>query len=195
MSQEGGVMTTRSGSEVIADWPEESREAASLVIKEFGEPHEVTDSLLIWNGVGQWKRVIASRAFYQHDFPVPHTDSVESVIDYRVPIEQFGPLAEFDGSVVVERTAGEVSARCHDVQANSLALNLTHDMVTGTKTVDEARAYYGKEFLDYRRNKPTPYMDALAFTPSDGGTADADHRILSQEDLDKAVEEGKAAGS
>jgi hypothetical protein len=184
--------TTRSGSEIIADWPEESREAASLVIKEYGEPHEVTDSLLIWEGVGRFKRVIASRAFYQHDFPVPHTDSVESVVDYHVPIEKFGPLAEFDGSVVVERTAGEASARCHDVQANSLALNLTHDIVTGKRTVDEARAYYGKEFLDYRRNKPTPYMDALTFTPSSGGTADADHRILSQEDLDEAVKEGKA---
>jgi hypothetical protein len=30
-----------------------------------------------------------------------------------VPVEQFNPLAAFDGSVIVERTAGEVSARCH----------------------------------------------------------------------------------
>ncbi len=34
-----------------------------------------------------------------------------------------GGVAEFDGSVIVERTAGEVSARCHDEQANFLALN------------------------------------------------------------------------
>jgi hypothetical protein len=183
---------TKSGSETIEGWPEESRESASLVIKEYGEPHEVTESLLIWNGVGPFKRVIASRTFYQHDFPVPHTDSVESVIDYRVPIEKFGPLAEFDGSVVVERTAGEVSARCHDVQANSLALNLTDDIVKGSKTVEEARAYYGKEFLDYRRNKPTPYMDNLTVSAGNGATADPDHRILSQADLDEAVKEGKA---
>jgi len=185
-------MTTKSGPEIIAGWPEESREAASLVIKEYGEPHERTESLLIWEGVGPFKRVIASRAFYQHDFPVPHTDSVESVVDYRVPIEKFGPLAEFDGSVVVERTAGEASARCHDVQANSLALNLTHDIVSGAKSVDEARNYYAKEFLDYRRNKPTPYMDELTISSSNGGTADPDHRVLSQEDLDAAVKEGKA---
>jgi hypothetical protein len=30
-----------------------------------------------------------------------------------VPVEQFNPLAAFDGSVIVERTAGEVSPRCH----------------------------------------------------------------------------------
>jgi hypothetical protein len=41
--------------------------------------------------------------------------------------------------VIAERTAGEVSARCHDEQANLLALNLTNDVVTGAKTVAEAR--------------------------------------------------------
>ncbi|MDQ3477432.1 MAG: hypothetical protein M3492_14190 [Actinomycetota bacterium] len=39
-----------------------------------------------------------------------------------MPTEFCTPLAEFDGSVIVERTAGEVSARCHDEQANFLAL-------------------------------------------------------------------------
>src|SRR3546814_9675529 len=57
-----------------------------------------------------------------------------------------------------------ISARCHDEEANFLALNLMHDIVTGAKTVAEARAYYGKEFLDYRRKKPTPYMERLRFT-------------------------------
>ena len=103
---------------------------------------------------GAWKRIIASRAFYQHNFPVPHFDSVESVIDYRVPVDKFTEIATFDGSVILEeRTTGEVSARCHDEQANMLALNLMHDIVTGAKTAQDARAYYAKEFADYRRKK------------------------------------------
>ena len=65
--------------------------------------------------------------------PAPHIDAVESVIDYQVPVEKFTALAEFDGSVVVERTAGEVSARCHDEQANFLALNLMNDIVKETR--------------------------------------------------------------
>jgi hypothetical protein len=80
----------------------------------------------------------------------------QSFIDYRVPPEKITPLAEFDGSVVVERTAGEVSARCHDEQANFLALNLMQDVVTDRRTVADARAYYAKEFLDARRGQPTP---------------------------------------
>jgi hypothetical protein len=187
-----GQGPTLTGSEVIREWPAESREAAQLVIDKYGEPHEVTESFLVWHDVGPWKRMVASKEFFEHEFPAPHFDSVESVLDYRVPVESFTPLARFDGSVVAERTVGEVSARCHDEEANNLALNLVHDIVTGAKTVAEAREYYAKEFLDYRRGQPTPYMEALRFTP-DGDTADPDERVLSDEELKRAEDEGKSS--
>lgn len=181
------------GTERIQRWPEESREAAQLVIDQYGDPDEVTDTQLIWHRPGPWKRMIASKAFHTHNFPAPHIDSVESVIDYHVPPEKFTPLAEFDGSVVVERTAGEVSARCHDEQANFLALNLMHDIVTDKKTVDEARAYYAQEFANFRRGAPTPYMNGLQFTPGDGQAPDPDTRLLSDEELERAAKEGQSA--
>jgi hypothetical protein len=177
-------------SEIIETWPDQSREPAKLVIDKYGEPAEATESCLIWHGVGPWKRVVASKAFYKHEFPAPHEDSVESFIDYRVPPESFTPVAAFDGSVIVERTAGEVSARCHDEEANMLALNLMDDIVTGRKDVGEARSYYAKEFADYRRKEPTPYMQELRIHPGTG-TADPDERVLSDEDLQRAADEGK----
>jgi hypothetical protein len=180
----------RQGSELIKGWPEESQEAAQLVIDTYGEPQEATESLLTWHQVGPWKRVLASKVFFSHQFPAPHIDSVESVIDYRVPPEQFTPLAQFDGSVIVERTAGEVSARCHDEQANFLALNLMHDIVTGAKSVEDARDYYAKEFLDARRKQPTPYMEQLRFQPGTD-TTDPDQRVLSDQDLEQAMKEGE----
>ena len=182
---------TQNGSDLIRGWPRESREAAQLVIDKYGEPDEATDSQLVWRKCGEWKRIVASKAFFQHDFPAPHQDSVESFIDYRVPPEKFAELAAFDGSIVCERTAGEVSARCHDEEANRLALNLMHDIVTGTKTVEEARRYYAKEFLDYRRGLPTPYMETLRFAVPSGGTADPDQRLLSDDDLRRARAEGE----
>jgi hypothetical protein len=177
-------------AEHIRSWPKESREAAQLVIDAHGEPDEATDSQLVWFAAGPWKRVVATRAFFKHDFPAPHIDAVESVIDYRVPPEKFAELAKFDGSVIAERTAGEVSARCHDEQANFLALNLMHDIVTGARTADEARVYYAKEFADYRRKKPTPYMEKLRFAPG-RDTADPDTRMLSDDDLARAKKEGE----
>jgi hypothetical protein len=60
-------------------------------------------------------------------------------------------------------------------------------IVTGAK---EARAYYAREFLDARRKQPTPYMEQLRFQLGTG-TADPDQRVLSDQDLEEAVEEGK----
>ena len=88
---------TQSGSALIAAWPEQAREAAQLVIDRYGEPDEASDSQLIWHRRGEWKRIVASKAFYQHDFPAPHQDSVESFIDYRVPPEKVSEITAFDG--------------------------------------------------------------------------------------------------
>lgn len=186
-------MPTQHTAPSIQDWPEDAREAAQLVIDQYGDPDEVTRTAVTWHKPGPWKRITATRTVHEHNFPAPHLDSVESIINYRFPIDKISDLAAFDGSVVVDRTQGEVSARCHDEQANFLALNLMHDIATGAKSVQEARDYYAKEFADYRRKKPTPYMEKLHFSPADGGTADPDVRILSERDLEKAVEEGRAA--
>ena len=77
-------MEQQCGSEIVKDWPEESREAAQLVIDQYGEPQEATPTVLTWFDAGPWKRVMASKVLYEHQFPAPHYDSVESVIDYRV---------------------------------------------------------------------------------------------------------------
>ena len=188
-------MNAPKGSEIISNWPEDAREPAQLVIDKYGEPHEATETLLTWHKVGPWKRITASKAVHLHNFPIPHWDAVESVIDYTVPVEFITPIVAFDGSVTVRRTAGEASAQCHDEEANSLALNLMRDMIAGEKSVQEAREYYAKEFLDYRRKLPTPYMNELSFAPQND-CGDPDQRVLSEADLEQAKKEGlKSVGT
>lgn len=58
----------------------------------------------------------------------------------------------------------------------------------------EARHFYAKELEDYRRTKPTPYMEKLHFTPGDRSAADPDKRELSDEDLEQAVRKGAQKG-
>ena len=55
-------------------------------------------------------------------------------------------------------------------------------------TVPETSA---REVADYRRKKPMPYMERLSFTPGKGNTADLDVRLLSDQDLQQALEEGR----
>lgn len=178
-----------AASDIISDWPMESREAAQLVIDAFGEPHESTPSQLTWFDIDDSKRVTAKREFSRHEFPAPHTDSVTSTISYAVPPELASDIVSFDGSVTIDRTAGELSATCHDVEANHLALNLADDIVRGERSSGEARDYYGKEFLDYRRGLATPYMEKLRVR-SDPDAADPDERTLREADLEAAKAEG-----
>ncbi len=79
-----------------------------------------------------------------HNFPQPHTDVNENFIDYKVRVELYSEIAKYDGSVTIERTRGEVSARCDMEAANFIALNLMHEIVTGKYDAEEAGKAYGE---------------------------------------------------
>lgn len=49
---------------------------------------------------------------------MPHKDMLLQVIAYEVPADKFDDLAAFDGSVIAERTRGEIAARCDKEAAN-----------------------------------------------------------------------------
>lgn len=166
----------------VQEWPHESRQAAELVIDQFGEPDEVSRNELTWYGVGPWKRVVATRWFEHHNFPLPHVDCVECVIDYRVPAEKMADLAIFDGSIRVDRTAGELSVRCRSIASDTLKINLVHDIVTGNRSVEDARAYHIEEVLNATRGNPTPYRSTLMVPPQED-TKDPGVQVLTEEEL------------
>jgi hypothetical protein len=105
-----------------------------------------------------------------------------------VPPEKFSELAKFDGSVIVERTAGEVSARCDMEAANFLALNMMHEIVTGRRTVEEARKTYSENTAAYAMNRPAPYAEALQFELPQGETADKDETTIAGDMVRQGVE-------
>lgn len=160
---------------VIATWPATSREVAETIIGRYGPPDEATASRLMWFGNGPWKRTIVYRDTIEHRFPMPHVDLLEQVIDYRVPPDMFDELAHYDGSVIVERTRGEMAARCDKELANFLAINLAHDVVTGRRTVDEARRFYAETIEAVKAGERPAYTREFQFQVPRGGTADPDH--------------------
>lgn len=118
---------------IIKDWPTMSKKSVEQTVKAYGPPNEVAPSRLTWYYNRPWKRTVVFRDEIPHDFPQPHSDVIEQFIDYQVPPEKFSEIAKFDGSVIVERTKGEVSARCDMEAANILALNMMHEIATGKK--------------------------------------------------------------
>jgi hypothetical protein len=148
---------------IVSSWPSRPQEVARKTIGAFGDPDEATPSALLWHDRGFWKRTIVYRTQVRHNFPRPHVDVLEQFIDYRVPIDRLAELARFNGSVIVERTRGEMSARCDMEESNFLALNLADEIVIGERTAASARELYRQTTADLRAGKRSPYVTGLRF--------------------------------
>jgi hypothetical protein len=57
---------------------------------------------------------------------------------------------------------------------NFLALNLANDIITGKKTVEEAREFYAKTAKKFKEAGTDPYVQGLQFTFPEGDTDDRD---------------------
>lgn len=161
----GTLASTHAWRDVTQNWPEASRAAVKEMVEKYGPPEEVTASHVQWGPHGPWKRSVVSREVVLHDWPTPHEDVLEQFIDYRVPPDRFDDLAAFDGSVMAERTKGELSARCGGESANYLAVNLAKEVIDGTKTVDAARHVYEQSMAASKAGNKPEIMKNLAFAP------------------------------
>ncbi|HBG46089.1 MAG TPA: hypothetical protein DDW94_03775 [Deltaproteobacteria bacterium] len=148
---------------VIARWPEASRKAAVHVLDKYGAPDLLTNEMLIWMEEGEWQEIIVRKRAVEHRFPVPHDDVLEQSIAYEVPEDKFDDLAVFNGSVIAERTRGTLSSRCASEAMNYLALNLANDIITNSKSVEEARAAFADILKELMEGRPHPYTTGLKF--------------------------------
>jgi hypothetical protein len=163
---------------LIEEWPSAPANAARQMLEQYGPPNEGTPVRLIWYYNGPWKRTELIRDQIGHNFPAPHTDFITNWIDYHVPIERFADLARYDGSCLLDRTAGEAGARCDTEAANTITLNLMHEIVIGKRSVDEAREKYAEQMSAYALGRPAPYAERLLFDPPNGGTMDPDEGMM-----------------
>jgi hypothetical protein len=191
MSDDAIASPSRASALVNDDmkgWSKASRIAAQMMMKKYGEPAEKTTSMMMWNNTGQWKKTIVYAKEFKHEFPMPHTDVMEQYIDYSVPADKFDELAMFDGSVVCNRTNGEISARCDKEEANFLAINLANDIVKNNKDVNSAREFYAESVKEMVNGGKPAYTQKLQFNVCSGNTEDADKAspVITQDDIMKA---------
>ncbi|WP_193550774.1 hypothetical protein [Salicibibacter kimchii] len=193
----GGEKTTKTVEDIekvkaiVNDWNAMPKKAADRTIEQYGPPNEATQSRLIWYNNGPWKRTIVYRDEIPHDFPEPHTDCIENYINYPVPPEMFSELAKFDGSLIVERTRGEVSSRCDMEAANIAALNLMNDIVTGKLSAEEARDKNSEAISAFMMNRPAPYAEKLQFEVSKEAKYDTDVVTAADEMAEQGVKKIK----
>lgn len=184
-------LTEAQVEELTSDWPQAPRFAIEQMMKEYGPPNEGTPGRLIWYNNGPWKRSEITRDEIDHNFPAPHTDYVLNWIDYHVPVELADDITRYDGSCLIDRTAGEAGARCDSEAANFITLNFMHEIVTGQKTVEEAREAYAEQMSAFMLGRPAPYAEQLLFDPPRGETVDPDDSVIAPQMIEQMKEKGK----
>lgn len=185
------LVTSQAVERIIADWPKAPRMAAEQMVEQYGPPNEATPTKLFWYGNGMWKRTVLTSDEIVHNFPTAHTDFLTQYIDYDVPIEKFDDIAAFDGSCLLDRTAGEAAARCDSEAMNILTLNLMHDIVTGNKSVDQAREAYAESASAHTLGRSALYTERFQFEVPSGQTGDQDEAILAGPMAHQTIEKVK----
>jgi hypothetical protein len=163
---------------IIDGWPDAQKNVAQQMLAKSGPPSEATPTKLFWYRNGPWKRTVLTSDVVAHNWPAPHSDFLTQVIDYRVPPDMFAAIAQFDGSILLERTRGEVAARCDSEAANVLGMNMVHEIVTGKRSVEEAREISTQNTVAYNMGRAAPYAERLLFEVPRGGTEDLDNSMI-----------------
>jgi hypothetical protein len=182
-AQRTGGTEMGNAESVLSSWPDTAQKAAKMMIQQYGQPNEITPTHLVWENNGPWKRTIVYKEEVEHNFPMPHKDVLEQFVDFRVPPDKFDDLAEYDGSVIAERTKGEISARCDKEPMNFLALNLANDIVTGKRNVDDARKFYADTVKQFMKGEKPAYTQKLQFTVT-RAAADPDKTIIQKSEVE-----------
>jgi hypothetical protein len=198
MSGQGQTVSPEILVKYTAGWPDSSVQAAKSLLSKYGQPTESTPSMLIWKGVTPFKRIIVYREEITHKFPMLHKDVVEHVVSYKVPIEKVEALSRFDGSIIVDRTRGELASRGGDEAMNILALNLANDVVTGRRDATSARTELGRLAVDLLNGNKGALTENLQFV-AQSNSADPDQSTKfnwaqAQEDQPVQKQEGKKSG-
>ncbi|MFF2176271.1 hypothetical protein ACFVT8_07415 [Lysinibacillus sp. NPDC058147] len=160
--------------QILESWTGQPKNTVYLLINKYGLPNEASSRRIIWYNNGPWKRTIVHLDTVPHNTPTPHLDYLEQTIDYKVPVQFFNDLAQFDGSLYPDRTAGEATAKCDQEAANFMALNLMNDIVTGQRTVEDARQAATEIEKAFRlKGQFSPYTTGFLFSKQ-YNTADPD---------------------
>lgn len=187
---------------LLDSWSPEPRLAARQLIAEYGPPQSVSKDAIVWREVGPFARVKVSRELIPHDFPMPHQDFVEHTVAYDVPTSKIDDLVAFDSSLLVDKTAGQLSARGDSELHNVLALNLANEVITGKKDVAAARRSLAQLSIAELEGERSPYVAKLQFEPQPRGSAFVDQPapgapqradVLTQRGQEPAAESEAAA--
>lgn len=152
-------------------WEDKQLQQIRKLTQKYGMPTDAGPNAVAWVNSPPFASIVIYRESAPHRFPVEHTDFLQHTISYKVPAEKASDLLAADGSLRLDRTAGTISARCDTEAHNILSLNLAHDILTGSKNVQQAREAHTQIILAEMAGESHPYLERLQFQPQDAAAA------------------------
>lgn len=174
-------LSQKDVDEVTATWPLASKAAIIRLTEKYGVPNSVTPNMVIWYNTLPFKQSVVYREQLTHHFPLEHFDVLQQTINYKVPLGKVVALTKFDGSMVIDKTKGELSARNDVEELNILAFNLADKIVKDLMTVEQARREYRKRSQDFLTGTTSPILTSLDFK-LEKDTNDPDVMMQAQEE-------------
>ena len=165
-----GTAGSQTPETVIQNWPEGARLTARMMIAKYGEPTRWSEGALVWIANGPWEKSVVYRSAWTHYAGQRDKDYLEQTTAYRVPSGKIEDLRRFNRLLEADVRHGRLSIRSESEPMNFLALNLADEIVTGKRSVEEAREVYLKVERLAKSGKSSAYMEGLLFPkpgPSD----------------------------
>jgi hypothetical protein len=153
--------------EMLSSWNnDEPAEYATHLMKTFGDPDGITDSIAIWYNQDGFKRIEIKDEYIMHTSPVPHYDYCYCYIDLAVPHNLSSALADCSESILLDHLKHEVGARCASLAANAVTINFVMDVVTNkvkpTKEEYERRIMAMHHAFDNKKIFTLPWWPDLS---------------------------------
>ena len=177
-------------TKMTENWPKPSKSAINDLIAKYGLPNSITEDMVVWNNTPPFKKSIVYREEVLQQFPHTHSDVLQQTIDYKVPMDKIDEVSKFDGSIMVDRTKGEISTRNDKEEMNILVLNLTDKIIKGEMTPEEARREYSVNAESFSAGNTTRIVSELSFKPQKN-TSDPDIMMQSQQAPTNSMEKEK----
>ncbi len=150
---------------VIRAWPRGPAAAARVMIVKYGTPARFGKHALVWEDMGPWKRTVVYSNAWPMFVGATDKDFLEQTIARPVPPSKIPALTLFDRRLRIDEERGELSSRSESEEANFLALNLAEELISGRRTVSDAKGFYAKTLALSQAGKSSPYLEGLMYAP------------------------------
>ena len=147
---------------IIADWPDGSRDLAGAVVDQYGPPNDVEATRLIWTDRPPWRKIVVYRDAADRE----HPGILKRSVSYVVPVRRWRALGSFGHGVEYDPVNSELGARTDSEETNFLALNLADEIVRGRLNAADAAAVYDRSLALLFSGKSSSYVTRLRFRPN-----------------------------